>query len=95
MRNIYKDEKRLLKGLKPIDQWLLLEYIKKAGIPLADAKEKWKEWQRWQEWEERKVQIEMSKAEKEIFDKLDYKTQNFILYLFNQNRNLPMISIHH
>ena len=77
-RNIYENEKRLLRGLKPIDQWSLLEYKKAAGIPLADAKEKWKEWQRWEEWEERKVQIEMSKAEKEIFDKLDYKIQNFI-----------------
>ena len=50
---------------------------------MVDAKEKWKEWQRWEEWEGRKVQLEMSKAEKEIFDKLDYKIQNvnFILYL--------------
>ena len=80
-----------LGGLKPIDQWSLLEYKKIAGIPLADAKEKW------QRWEERKVQIEMSKAEKEIFGKLDCKIQNFILYLFNQNQNqnLPIISIHY
>ena len=51
------------------------------ALCMAEAKEKWLQWQRWQEWEERKVQIEMSKAEKEVFDKLDYEIQNFILYL--------------
>ena len=31
LRNIHKNEKILLKGLKPIDQWSLLEYKKKTG----------------------------------------------------------------
>ena len=32
-RNIYKDERRLLQGLKPIEQSSLLEYKKKQESP--------------------------------------------------------------